>query len=523
MSKSPARSTLPRPEWKLARTTLTALLLLAALAALYALSVLPAVAAVRPAAVAGRFYPDDAVKLRAAVEAFLRDARPAGSDRPVALVAPHAGYIYSGQIAADAWNQAAGHSYDLIVILGTNHSDAGFGGVSVHTGEGYQTPLGVAKIDQEVARRLREADPAFTFRESVHTSEHSIEVQIPFAQLLFPDTPIVAAVVGRPDRELCQNFGRALATAVQGRRVLVVASTDLSHYPAYEDAVAADTALLRSLTAGDLRMAPFNLRDTIAREESRGRTGLSTCACGEAPLLAALAAAEQLGGRRAIVISYANSGDAAVGDPDRVVGYGAVAVTDGRAPNDAAALARPQPTANDQLGPDDRRALLAFARETIDRYLRSETTPLARDFAPAAWRKQGAFVTLNKRGELRGCIGHMAEDRPLCQVVGAMALQAAFNDRRFGPLGADEWPEVSIEISVLTPYEKVSGPDAVRVGTDGVLLRTQVATEQGWSRDEMLDQLCRKAGLSTGAWRHGAELWTFEALVFSESGHPEHP
>jgi len=513
----------------LALALLPVLLVLLAPSVLLVLSTVPAVAAVRSPVVAGRFYPDDPVKLRAAVDAFLRDGRPAGSDRPVVLVAPHAGYVFSGQIAADAWNQAAGRSYDLIIILGTNHSDPGFAGVSVYAGEGYRTPLGVVKIDQDLARRLRDVDPAFTFRESVHAREHSIEVQLPFVQVLFPGTPIIAAVVGRPDAELCARFGRAVASAVRGRRVLVVASTDLSHYPAYDDAVAADTALLRALAAGELRQAGSNLRDAIAREEGRGRSGLSTCACGEAPLLAALAAAPQLGGLRTVVVSYANSGDTALGDRDRVVGYGAVVVTDGLAPNDTAALARPQPSVGDQLGPADRNALLAFARETIDRYLRSDTAPLARDFGPAAWRHQGAFVTLTEHGELRGCIGHMAEDRPLCQVVGAMALQAAFNDRRFTSLNADDLSRVAIEISVLTPYELVSGPSAVRVGTDGVLLRKdgrsavflpQVATEQGWSRDEMLDRLCQKAGLPGGAWRQDAELWTFQAMVFAE---PEGP
>lgn len=487
-----------------------------------------AAASVRAPAVAGRFYPAEPAALRAAVTAYLEDARPTGDERPVVLVAPHAGYIYSGQIAADAWNQAADSTYEVMIILGANHTTAGFTGVSIYAGDGYRTPLGVVKNDRELAERLRDSDPAFTFREEVHAREHSVEVQLPFAQVLFPTTPIVAAVVSGSDPELCAKFGRAVAAATRGRRVLLVASTDLAHYPAYDDAVAADGALLRALAAGEVRQASYNLRSVIAREEKRGRPGLSTCACGEAPLLAALAAAPALGGLRTVVVSYANSGDTALGDRDRVVGYGAVAITDGVAPNDTAALARPQPTADDQLSAADRTALLAFARETIAQYLASSTAPLARGFGAAAWRQQGAFVTLHADGELRGCIGHLAEDRPLCQVVGAMALQAAFNDRRFSPLHAEELPGVTIEISVLTPYAPISSPAEVRVGTDGVLLRKedrsavflpQVATEQGWSRDEMLDQLCRKAGLPAGAWRHDAELWTFQAEVFAEPDH----
>ncbi len=503
---------------------LLVLSLLAVAGGLYLISATPTAGpGPRPMAVAGRFYPADGGRLQAAVEAFLEDAVPPRQERPVALVAPHAGYVFSGQIAADAFRQASGHDYDLVVILGTNHTQPPFRGVSFYPGDGYLTPLGLAPIDREATRALVAADPDFGFRPEVHREEHSVEVQVPFVQVALPGVKIVAAVVGDSDPDLCGRLGRALARVLAGRRPLIVASSDLSHYPGYEGSMAADRVTLTAVAAGD----PAELPGTLAREMRKGISGLATCACGEGPILAAMTAARELGARYGRIVSHANSGDSAVGDPERVVGYGAVVFAPGPTWSDTMALRLPVPAAADvPLGDADKRTLLRLARETIRRYLATETVPLARDLSPVLCRRQGAFVTLEKHGQLRGCIGHMAEDRQLAQVVGAMALQAALNDRRFPALQPSELSQCEIEISVLTPFRPVSGPGAITIGRDGVLLRKggrsavflpQVAPEQGWDREQMLDQLCRKAGLPAGSWREGAQLFTFQAEVFGES------
>ena len=495
-----------------------------------------AAAGSRPPAVAGSFYPGDEDQLRAAVQAFLADAVPPEPERPVALIVPHAGYVFSGQIAADAFRQVAGHDYDVVVILGPNHKAAGFRGIAVYDGPGYRTPLGVAPCDQEVSAALRRADPRFAANAAADAREHSVEVQVPFVQTVLPTAKIVAAVVGSDDPDLWESFGRALATALAGRRGLIVASSDLSHYPDHEDACASDRAVL----AAAATMEPGQVIAAIAREMRRGRPQLATCACGEGPMVAAMTAARLLGATRATVLSYANSGDTPLGDRDRCVGYGAVVMTAGDRPSDTTCLAPAPPADPDNpdrpdrpdtpLGPADRALLLEFARRTIGQYLASGTAPLARGMSPALMRARGAFVTLKISGRLRGCIGHMAQDTPLGQVVGAMALQAAFDDPRFSPLQAEELPEIHIEISVLTPFRPVSGPEAVVVGRDGVLLHKdgrsavflpQVATEQGWDRDQLLSQLSRKAGLPADAWRRGAELSVFQAEVFGESETPD--
>ncbi len=477
---------------------------------------------VREPAVAGRFYPSDPKALRIAVERFLRDAVPPKGGRLVALVAPHAGYIYSGQIAADAWRQAEGGEYDLVVILGSNHTAPGFPGVALHPGTGFRTPLGVVEIDRGAAEALIAADPDCAFRADVHAGEHSVEVQVPFAQLLFPKARILPAVVGSPDPALCERFGRALGKVLGGRRAIVVASTDLSHYPSARDAGRVDRKILAAAAGLD----PAAFHAAIGEEMSRGVEGLGTCACGEAPVLAAMHASKALGATRGVVASYANSGDASVGEPDRVVGYGAVVFAAGPGGTDTSALRDDAGTVPEgPLDAAERKALLAFARETIDRYLATGTVPLPRGLPGRARRPQGAFVTLRRGAELRGCIGRMSPDSPLGKTVGAMALQAAANDPRFPPVSAEELPKLTVEISALTPVKPVPGAGDIVVGRDGVLLskggRTavflpQVATEQGWSRGEMLDHLCRKAGFPAGCWKEGASFSVFQAEVFGE-------
>ncbi len=462
---------------------------------------------IREPAVAGAFYPADPAALRAEVQRFLREAAPPAGARPIApiaIVAPHAGYVFSGRVAADAWRQAEGQPLDLIVVLGTNHTVPGFRKVALFPGAGFRTPLGVAAIDQDAARALARADPEVVEDAGPHLREHSIEVQLPFAQVLFPSARILPVVVGEPDPGLCDRLGAALATVLRGRRALVVASSDLSHYPSARDAAAVDRKVLEAVVSMDARA----VRATIEAQMARGLPGLVTCACGEGPILAALSAARALGATRATLVRQASSADVPEGEPRRVVGYGAVAVDAGEI--DAAARA----------------ALLSLARDTIAARLSGARPPDTRSLPPAASLRRGAFVTLKRGGELRGCIGQLAAGEPLGRTVAAMAVAAAFEDPRFRPLARAELSSIEIEISVLTPMRPVPGAAAVLAGRDGVVLSKagrravflpQVATEQGWGRDELLDHLCEKAGLERACWREGASLEVFQAEVFGEA------
>jgi MEMO1 family protein len=475
---------------------------------------------VRPPVAAGSFYPADGERLRAAVDAVLADAVAARAGRPIAVIAPHAGYVFSGGIAADAFQQAADQRYDTIVVLGTNHTVPGFRGAAVAPQAGFRTPLGIVETDRAVVDLLLKECRSCRLDAAPHAREHSVEVQLPFIQRLWPAARIVALVIGDSDLELGRDVGGALARVLAGRSALIVASSDLSHYPTAAQAERLDGETLSAIAALD----PARIRAVL---HGSAAAAVDTAACGEAAILTAVTAAKGLGARRGVFVSYAHSGQTPTGDPERVVGYGAVALTSAEVPALAPALLRApgKGEASDALTGADRRTLLRLARETLRRLLTTDTAPRLRDLPPRLVRPQGLFVTLKKRGELRGCIGRVTSEEPLALLVSRMAFEAAFKDPRFSPLAPDELAALTIEISLLTRPAPVPRAADVVMGRDGVILHKggrgavflpQVATETGWGREQFLDQLCRKASMSTGCWREGATLLTFQAEVFKE-------
>ncbi len=478
---------------------------------------------VRQPAVAGRFYPDSAPELRLAIEKYMQDALPPAAKDPVAIIVPHAGYVFSGQICADGFNQVRSRQYETVVILGTNHTSPSFRKVGIYPGRGFQTPLGTAAIDSPVVEALLAGCPDCTLDKSIHAREHSIEVIVPFVQALFPSAKIVPAIVGEADVGICERFGKALAKTLKGRNALIVASTDLSHYPSAANAAMVDRQTLQAI----LPLDPASFHAVAHTASDQNIRGLSTRACGEAPVMAAMAAARDLGATGGVLVSYAHSGDTVLGERGQVVGYGTVALASGKT-----GAGDPKPSAAQTggkgapLSPSERKALLTLARDTIERFLTTKTAPLARNPSPALEQTRGMFVTLKKHGELRGCIGEIVPEKPLYQLVGTVALKSALEDRRFRPLRRDELKDIEVEISVLTQAAPVASAQDIVVGRDGVIVKKdgrsavflpQVATEQGWGRDEMLDQLCLKAGLPAGSWRKGAQFLTFQAEVFSEA------
>jgi hypothetical protein len=477
---------------------------------------------VRPAVVAGKFYPDDPVRLSADIDIMMRQAVAADMEQPVALVVPHAGYVYSGRICADAFKLASRFSFDRIIILGTNHTAPDFQGISVFDAGEFETPLGQITVDEEIAKILLSAGLPVTADRGPHRREHSIEVILPFIQKVFPKAKIVPVIIGEPNIDMCQWFGGILAKAIRGKNALIIASSDLSHYPDYSDAAEVDRSILNAM----VRLDPGALLAEVRRQEGLAIRNLATAACGLGPILTAMAAAGSLGADCGRVISYANSGDIAHGDRSRVVGYAAVSFC--RASRSCGETlqygtpikeALPQP-----LTAEQKQKLLAFARSSIQQHLENGTTPLFSPDDPAFQEKLGAFVTLKKHGELRGCIGNMMPDLPLYQTVSKMALSAALHDSRFTRLSLSELKDVKIEISVLTPYQRAT-VDKIQIGRDGVLLKLsgrsavflpQVAPEQGWTLNETLENLCRKAGLISDCWKQGAEIYTFQAIIFNE-------
>lgn len=483
--------------------------------------------AVRRAVVAGQFYPADPTALRADVDEALAAAQvvPLEGD-PLAIMAPHAGYVYSGGVAGWAWRQVQGRQYDVVVVVAPNHRVAGFKDISVYPAGSFETPLGQVPIDSAVAQSLLAADPHIIFDPRCHEQEHAVEVQVPFLQRALPGVPLVAVVMGEPTPEFAHRLAQALTQALQGKRALLVASSDMTHYPAYADACRADAATLEVIA----RLDPAALWENERHWLAQGVPNLHCTLCGLGPVMAVVEAAVALGANRATVVHYANSGDSPMGDRSQVVGYGAVVFWrgEGSGPPSVSPSLTPRPTSTGPvaLSAEDRATLLRLARETLTQYLADGRIPRYDPPADSPLRTPSAvFVTLKKGGELRGCIGDVVAQMPLYLAVQRRALSAALEDPRFPPVQAAELRGLTIEVSVLSPLTPVGDVSEIVVGTHGLLivgngrsglLLPQVPVEQGWDRAEFLRQVCRKAGLPDDAWRQGAQLYRFTADVFGE-------
>ena len=460
---------------------------------------------VRRAAVAGSWYPDDPGELAGMIDEMLAAVEPVDG-APIGLIVPHAGYAYSGPVAACGFKQLAGKQYDVAVVIASDHQAPLSNPISVWAEGGFETPLGVVPVDVELAQALVEADPRITFDPAAHEGEHPIEIELPFLQRVCPGCRVVPVLMSAEDEESVGALADALVELLPGRGAVVVASSDLSHYPTYDDAHVTDGATLAAIETFD----PARVRETIRAVMGAGFRNLVTCACGEGPILVTMRVAQGLEADTVTVLRYANSGDSPSGNRDQVVGYGAVMFWRYEPPD---------------LTEAQREELLALARTAIAEHLEAGSVPSCDTDDPALTRRSGAFVTLREGEELRGCIGHTRADQPLCQAVQHMAVAAATEDPRFPPLTADELAEVTVEISVLSPFRRVTDVERVQVGTHGLmifkggrqgLLLPQVPVEQGWDREEFLEELCQKAGLPAGCWQEGASIYAFTAAVFGE-------
>jgi AmmeMemoRadiSam system protein B/AmmeMemoRadiSam system protein A len=482
----------------------------------------PATADVREPVVAGQFYPDDADTLRAMVDGFLAQVKEKAEGEPIALMVPHAGYVYSGQVAAYAFKQIEGVRYDTVVVIGVNHQDPAFNGLSVWAKGAFRTPLGLVPVDEAVAKALMDADRRIVFAREVHSQEHSIEVELPFLQRVCPDCQIVPVIVGAPTVENEEALSDALARVLSGKKALIIASSDMSHYPSYDDARRVDGETLSAITSLD----PERIRATIGKQMAGNVPNLGTCLCGEGPVLAAMMAAKRLGANQVTVLKYANSGDVPFGDRDQVVGYGAVMLWHGQGTGTNFTLTPvPTPPPSKPLDDEEKKTLLALARDTLTQFLRSNTVPPFSTTDPGLLQERGAFVTLKEKGELRGCIGEMISHKPLYLTIQATSVKAALADPRFPPVKAEELSEITLEISVLGPMEPINDVSQIQVGTHGLFIvkgqnqgvfLPQVPVEQGWDRNRYLEELCGKAGLPEGCWRENAKLYAFTAEVFGE-------
>lgn len=464
---------------------------------------------VRPMAVAGTFYPAGKKELEAELATCFGNAVPSSGGVSRAVIVPHAGYVFSGGVAACGYSQIpSGAHFERVFILGPAHK-AYVDGASIDTGfDFYHTPLGDIPVDTALCRQLAGKYPFFNGDPMAHRDEHCIEVQLPFLQKRLKDCPpIVPIIIGTEDAAVLRSMAEALLPYFNERNLFVI-SSDFSHYPAYKDAVKADSCTGAAIGQG----SPEAFLRALAENRAEQIPNLVTSACGQAGIYLLLTMMKGLP-FDIRHIEYKNSGDAPYGERNRVVGYHAFAVY--------------RDSTQFSLSAADKTALLSLARETIkDRLEGKKRSTVDTSSLSAALKTHcGAFVTLHCAGSLRGCIGRFGDREPLYRVVVEMAAAAAFEDPRFPPLKQNELPNVDIEISVLTPMKRIHSADEFQLGKQGIYILKgtrggtylpQVAAETGWTKEEFLDRCAReKAGLAPGEWK-SAELYTYEAIVFHE-------
>jgi len=447
--------------------------------------------------VAGKFYPADKGELSKAIDSYLKGYRVIGGEGElIALIVPHAGYEYSGKVAGYAYKQLTNKSFDTVIIMGPSHY-ALFDGISVIPSGEYATPLGKAKIDSEMASILMANSPKIRYVADAWKKEHSVENQIPFLQKTIRNLKIVPLVFGYQSLENCEALASAIVRSIGNKKVLLIASTDLSHYHTYEVSSTMDAVAIDAISKGDVNM--------LAEKLSTGECEM----CGYGPVITAMLAADQLGANSYEILKYGDSGDV-TGDKSSVVGYL------------SAAIYR-RPLVLDDL---EKTRLLEIARKTLESFLPNKQKPDFIVYEKNLQQRSGVFVTLTKDGQLRGCIGYLKAVKPLYLAVSDMAAAAATEDTRFTAVTTEELPGIKIEISVLSPMTKISSTIEVVVGRHGLLivnglqsgvLLPQVATENKWNREQFLENVCYKAGLPVSALNDpNTVLYVFTADVFRE-------
>jgi hypothetical protein len=448
--------------------------------------------AVRPAAVAGMFYPSASVELGRDILAMLEETRaaPLVPGLPKGLIVPHAGYIYSGPVAANAYAllRPAVGIVKRVVLLGPCHRVA-VRGLALPAATAFETPLGRVEIDAEAVARLAGL-PQVGVNAATHAHEHSLEVQLPFLQQVLRDFKLVPLVVGSAT---AAEVAEVLDALWGGPETLVVISSDLSHYHPYDEARALDRRTVQAIT---------DFRTDIDHAQ----------ACGATPVTGFLSAAR----RRSLqpeLLDVRNSGDTA-GGRDRVVGYASFAFWEPRRAYDV----------------EHGRTLLGLARGSVGNAL-GVGPAVAIPEVPWLRERRATFVTLMQEGRLRGCIGSLHPTRTLGEDVVANAAAAALSDRRFSPLASQELARVEMEVSLLsTPTLVLFGEERdlfaqLRPGVDGVIMACggnrgtylpQVWTDLPDPR-QFFASLMQKAGIAADTRLTRCQVWRYQVMKWRES------
>ncbi len=458
---------------------------------------------VRKPAFAGSFYPSSKDLLVKQLEKLFGEAKsPASDTPPQAIISPHAGYVFSGQVAASAYNQLTTKAaYKRVFVLASSHHNT-FHGASLSSAHYYETPLGKVKVDRQVADKLLGMSDLLQCNEEAHRDEHSLEVQLPFIQhKLGADFLLVPLVLGTYDSRECEKIALLLEPWFTPENLFVI-STDFSHYPAYNDAVENDFNTAQAICSNNAG----ELLETINRKKNINN--LATSLCGWTSVLTLLYLTQHKK-MKFVQVQYSNSGDVPeYGETERVVGYWAIVVY-----NDEENLTVPKHQQVEMLE-NARKAILLFLL----------TGKLMHPLPPSGPEKKidGMFISVYVKGKLRGCIGNLNGTDSMDQALEQLAVSASC-DTRFDSLTLEEFDDLELEISVLSTLRKIESIQEIVPGRHGIYIQKgsksgtflpKVAERMGWSVEELLGYCARdKAGLRWDGWKN-ADIFIYEAFAF---------
>lgn len=464
---------------------------------------------IRKPSYAGSFYPSDKSEIEKTINILTSKAKqtrfniPSGKSLK-AIILPHAGYIYSGLTASHASIVLNKNRFSKVILLGPDHR-VGFAGCAISDSDIYENPLGQVRLHKD-AQKLRLQKEIFSSIPASDKNEHSLEVVLPFLQTYLKNFELVPIVVGSVD----YNKIAGAIDMLTDDKTLLVASSDLSHFLQYNDAVSRDKETINAI---------LNLeKEKLIKSDNS--------ACGKTPILIIMSLAGKYGWKP-VLIHYSNSGDTA-GDRSRVVGYASIAFY--------GEPSMENENISNSLNEKQGQILLKLARKTISEELgikpKSDKELLASDLEDKSFkRRSGTFVTLKIHNQLRGCIGNLDASGQIIEGVKRNAINAAFNDFRFSPLTLKEFDKVEIEISILSEPEPLEYKDSndlikkLRPGVDGVIIRKGRASAtflpQVWEQlkrpEDFLSHLCTKAGLPSDSWKNSKlEVLIYNVQYFEE-------
>ncbi len=463
---------------------------------------------IRKAYGAGTFYPAEPATLNAEIEKYLGEAEKIPTDKKIRMIVmPHAGTQFSGE--TDAWSakQLAGKKISKVIILGVSHK-YNFDHAAVYADGAWETPLGTMEVDSVTASKLLSEKNKIIADNTKHMDDHNLEVPLLFIQKVLTNFKIVPIMLGNQSEGTVEYLAYKIASIMDDETVIII-STDLSHYPSWEDAKKADRRVIDAIVTG--KQSEFER--AVKGNAQQKYLNLETSACGFNAVKVGLRVAEILNFDEIKELHSENSGDVS-GDRDRVVGYTSVAFWSGDFPiislNEKAKL-----------------EALKLARSTLEEYYKGnelDYTP----YSPGLLQPMGAFVTLTENGELRGCIGNFDPEDPVYKIIQSVAVSAATKDTRFKPVVESELPNINIEISTLSPLKQINnwqdvvlGKNGVRIvlnGKSGTLL-PQVATDNNWDLTTFLETICwQKMGLDKECYKDPlAQIFVYETDIFSEA------